>query len=181
MRAPDIALPLLPLPETRTVNDGSSRAPLRSPDAATLAAVREYMDARRLFAAAPPPPSLLDKLKKDRKPAFRDTLLSMIRDRGLVDSRVYEAAGIDRRHYSKIRKDPNWRPTKTTVVSFALALRLCLADADRLLRSAGYAFSDAQDFDLICSYFIEHRNWNANDVNDVLHAFRQPLVCGALS
>lgn len=163
------------------MNDAAPRAPRRPPDAETLAAVREYIDARRLFAATPPPPSLLEKLKNDRKPAFRDTLLSMIRDRGLVDSRVCEAAGVDRRHYSKIRNDPDWRPTKTTVVSFALALRLCLADADKLLRSAGYAFSEAQDFDLICSYFIEHRNWNANDVNDVLHAFRQPLVCGALS
>ena len=163
------------------MNDAAPRAPRRPPDAETLSAVREYIDARRLFAATPPPPSLLEKLKNDRKPAFRDTLLSMIRDRGLVDSRVCEAAGVDRRHYSKIRNDPDWRPTKTTVVSFALALRLCLADADKLLRSAGYAFSEAQDFDLICSYFIEHRNWNACDVNDVLHAFRQPLVCGALS
>ena len=150
-----------------------------TPDAATLAAVREYIDARRLLASAPPPPSLLEKLRAERRPAFRDTLLSMIRERGLVDSHVCEAAGVDRRHYSKIRNDPAWCPTKTTAVSFALALRLSLREADRLLRSAGYAFSEASDFDLICSYFIEHGNWNANDVNDVLYTFRQPLVCGA--
>lgn len=154
-------------------------APRKALPFAVRDAIRCYIEARRSEIRTPPP-ELLSAIERSRAPAFRDTLLSLIRSRGLVDSRVCEAAGIDRRHYSKIRNDPGWRPTKTTAVSFAFALRLDIDEAGRLLRSAGYALSDASDFDLVCSYFIEHRNWNPNDVNDALHAFKQPLVCGAL-
>ena len=104
----------------------------------------------------------------------------MIRERGLVDSRVYEAAGVDRRHYSKIRNKADYRPTKETAVSFAFALRLGIRETEKLLRSAGYAFSESSDFDLICSYFIEEGEWNPAEVNDALWAYGQPLVCGAV-
>ena len=142
-------------------------------------AIREYIQVRRMRAPEPPP-ELVARLDSERLPAFRDTLLAMIRARGLVDSRVYEAAGIDRRHYSKIRNRADYRPTKTTAVSFAFALRLGIREAERLLRSAGYAFSEASDFDLICSYFIEEGEWDPVEVNDALWAYGQPLVCGAV-
>jgi len=142
-------------------------------------AIREYIQARRL-AGREPPPELVARLDAERLPPFRDTLLAMIRERGLIDSRVYEAAGIDRRHYSKIRNRADYRPTKTTAVSFAFALRLGIREAERLLRSAGYAFSEASDFDLICSYFIEEGEWDPAEVNDALWAYGQPLVCGAV-
>ena len=61
-----------------------------------------------------------------------------------------------------------------------LALRLGIREAARLLRSAGYAFSEASDFDLICSYFIEEGEWDPAEVNDALWAYGQPLVCGAV-
>jgi hypothetical protein len=159
--------------------DSGSAAAGRRPLAPELRdAIREYMEQRRL-SAQEPPAALVSKLDSDRPPAFRDTLLAMIRERGLVDSRVYEAAGIDRRHYSKIRNRADYRPTKTTAVSFAFALRLGIREAERLLRSAGYAFSEASDFDLICSYFIEEGEWDPAEVNDALWAYGQPLVCGA--
>ena len=145
---------------------------------ARRAAIREYIQVRRL-AAGEPPPELVARLDSERLPAFRDTLLEMIRARGLVDSHVYEAAGIDRRHYSKIRNHADYRPTKTTAVSFAFALRLGIREAEKLLRSAGYAFSESSDFDLICSYFIEEGEWDPAEVNDALWAYGQPLVCGA--
>ena len=142
-------------------------------------AIREYLAVRRMNAAAPPP-DLVAKLDAERLPAFRGTLLAMIRERGLVDSRVYEAAGVDRRHYSKIRNHADYRPTKVTAVSFAFALRLGIHEAEKLLRSAGYAFSEASDFDLICSYFLEEGEWDPVEVNDALWSYGQPLVCGAV-
>ena len=141
-------------------------------------AIREYIAVRRMRAPEPPP-DLVARLDAERLPAFRDTLLAMIRERGLIDSRVYESAGVDRRHYSKIRNRADYRPTKVTAVSFAFALRLGIREAERLLRAAGYAFSEASDFDLICSYFIEEGEWDPAEVNDALWAYGQPLVCGA--
>ena len=145
---------------------------------ARITAIREYLQVRRMRAPAPPS-ALAARLDAERLPAFRATLLAMIRERGLIDSHVYEAAGIDRRHYSKIRNHADYRPTKTTAVSFAFALRLGIHEAEKLLRSAGYAFSEASDFDLICSYFIEEGEWDPVEVNDALWAYGQPLVCGA--
>ena len=143
------------------------------------AAIREYLQVRRMRAPAPPS-ALAARLDAERLPAFRDTLLAMIRERGLIDSHVYEAAGIDRRHYSKIRNREDYRPTKVTAVSFAFALRLGIHDARKLLLSAGYAFSESSDFDLICSYFIEEGEWDPVEVNDALWAYGQRLVCGAV-
>ena len=148
-------------------------------DPALKDALREYIDLRLVKPMAPPD-ELVSRLEANRPPAFRDKLLSMIRKRNLIDSHVCAAAGVDRRHYSKIRNNPDYHPTKQTVVSFAFALRLDLDETRSLLRSAGYAFSNASDFDLICSYFIEESVWNPNTVNDALYAYGQPLICGAL-
>ncbi len=128
-----------------------------------------------------PPAGLAERLGAGRPPTFRDTLLGLIRARGLVDSHLCAAAGIDRRHYSKIRNDPRYQPSKATALSFAFALHLDIAQAKALLRSAGYALTDASDFDLICSYFLERGEWNAAEVNDALYAYGQPLICGAES
>ena len=154
----------------------SARRPL-APE--VLLALREYMELRRI-SAQEPPAELVMKLKAERSPAFRDTLLAMIRSRGLIDSHVCSAAGVDRRHYSKIRNNPEYHPTKVTVVSFAFALKLGLSETAKLLRSAGYALSESSDFDLICSYFLETREWDSDTVNDALYAYGQPLICGAL-
>ncbi len=145
---------------------------------ARRSAIREYLQVRRM-SEPEPPSALAARLESERLPAFRDTLLAMIRERDLIDSHVYEAAGIDRRHYSKIRNRADYRPTKVTAVSFAFALRLGIHDARKLLRAAGYAFSESSDFDLICSYFIEEGEWDPAEVNDALWAYGQPLVCGA--
>ena len=155
-------------------------APARAPQPLAPAlreAIREYVDAHRVIVEDPPQ-ELVEKLDAARLPAFRDTLLSMIRARGLIDSHVCAAAGVDRRHYSKIRNNPDYHPTKATAVSFAFALRLNLRDASKLLRSAGYAFTASSDFDLICSYFLEERIWDSFTVNDALYAYGQPLICG---
>lgn len=168
-----------PFDATNRESMQSQWRPPRMPCPEQLEALREYMDIRRIRAEEPPPPELASRLGAERPPAFRDTLLAMIRSRGLIDSHVCAAAGIDRRHYSKIRNSPSYHPTKATALSFAFALRLGLRETTRLLRSAGYALSDSSDFDLICSYFLEQGEWDANVVNDALWAYGQPLLCGA--
>ena len=83
----------------------------------------------------------IDDLMNQMEETFSRRLLRMIDERGMTDSEVYTKACVDRRHFSKIRKDINYAPNKKTVLAFTIALELSLDDAKDLLRSAGYALS----------------------------------------
>ncbi|MEC1522474.1 hypothetical protein P9D43_10675 [Neobacillus niacini] len=51
-------------------------------------------------------------IKDKRQPAFNQTLFCFIDKKGISDSDVYRRAGIDRRHFSKIRSKPEYKPGK---------------------------------------------------------------------
>lgn len=118
----------------------------------------------------------LDELISHMDETFSQMLLRLIDERGLKDSAVYHKANIDRRLFSKIRKDVNYAPTKKTVLAFAIALELSLDETKDLLMKAGCAFSNSSKFDVILSFFIENRNYNVFEINEVLFAYGQPIL-----
>lgn len=61
----------------------------------------------------------------------------------------YTAAELSRSAYSKIMSFPDRHPSKDTVLAMAAALKMPLADAESLLRLAGYALSDSIPSDLV--------------------------------
>lgn len=74
-------------------------------------------------------------------------------------------AGLDRKLFSKIRSNPNYRPRKQTIIALALALELNINEADELLQAAGYSLSQSQTFDLVIEYCIKNQIYNIHDVN----------------
>ena len=55
---------------------------------------------------------------------FSEMLLRIIKESGEKNSAVYTRANIDRRHFSKIANNPEYKPSKQTVLAFAIALKL---------------------------------------------------------
>lgn len=107
---------------------------------------------------------------------FQQKLLQLIDERGLKDAEVYKRANLDRKHFSKIRCNTQYRPTKKTAVALAVALHLNMEETRDLLSRAELAFSPSSRFDLIVSYFIEHQDYNIYDINLVLFKYDQQLL-----
>ena len=134
-------------------------------------------------SAAPVPKACsLEELLGQVDAGFTETLLKLIDQSGKKDSEIYKKANISKQHFSKIRKNPDYKPTKQTAVALALALELDLEGTKDLIGRAGHALSNSSKFDLIIRYFIEHRNYNVVQINIALYEFEQsPLGFGEKS
>jgi hypothetical protein len=118
-----------------------------------------------------------DFIKVKRQPTFNQTLFRYIDKKGASDSDIYKRAGIDRRHFSKIRSNPEYKPGKNTVIALALALELTKKETDKLLGSAGYSLSDSDTFDLVIQFCLEKKIYNFYDINQALNYFSlNPLL-----
>ena len=126
--------------------------------------------------AAKPKPVSLKELLKQADAGFTETLLKLIDKTGKKDSEIYKKANLSKQHFSKIRNNPDYKPSKATAIALALALELDLEQTKDLIGRAGYALSNSSKFDLIIRYFIEQKNYNVVEINIALYEFDQSLL-----
>lgn len=122
---------------------------------------------------------LEDFIRNHRKPTFRQVLFGLIDQKGTSDSEIYRKAGIDRRHFSKIRSTPDYQVGKNTAIALALALELDEKEIGSLLGAAGYSLSDCDTFDLVIQFCIGKRIYDLHSVNQALDYFSLKPLAGA--
>jgi O-acetyl-ADP-ribose deacetylase (regulator of RNase III) len=108
--------------------------------------------------------------------SFSQTLLRLIDASGLSDAEVYKRANMDRKHFIKIRSNPNYAPSKGTLLALSIALGLDIQDAVLLLEQAGFAFNPAFKRDVIVRWFLERGKPNIHEVNAALFDYDQKLL-----
>ena len=124
-------------------------------------------------------PSLPEDLFDAMDESFSDMVFRIIRERRLDEVACYKKANIDRKLFSKIRSNSDYRPKKNTAMALAVGLELSLPEAEELLMKAGYAFSTNSKFDMIVHYFIENGIYDIFEINEALFGCDQATLGGS--
>ena len=122
-----------------------------------------------------PAASLEDVLRQHEK-TFSEYLLDLLKERNGKDSEVYKRAEVSKQLFSKILNNPDYQPTKSTVLQLALGLQLDLPQTQKLLEKAGYALTRSSKTDLVVKYYIERKIYNVTFINEALYDCGLPLL-----
>lgn len=107
---------------------------------------------------------------------FTEKLFSYIDEKKCSDVEVYKKANLSRKHFSKIRSNIYYQPSKQTAIALAISLELTLPETLELLKSAGYTLSKSKKFDVIIQHFIEKRIYSIFEINETLFDFGEQLL-----
>lgn len=119
-------------------------------------------------------PSLTDMLA-NLDDSFAVTLLKLIDIKGIKDVECYKRANVSRQTWYKILNERDYKPSKNTVLCFAIALKLSLDETKSLLNTVGFALSKSSKFDVIIEYFLINKIYDIFTINETLFEFDQ--VC----
>lgn len=115
------------------------------------------------------PPSLADFIR-DMDDTFAVRLLKLIDKKGMNEVECYKAANVSRQTWYKIMNEKDYRPSKNTVICFAISLHLTYDETQALLATAGFILSGSILFDKIIAYCIREGNYDIFAINAMLYS-----------
>ncbi len=108
---------------------------------------------------------ILDAVIKMAGKTFAEQLLALMEKKGKTPSEIYAKAGITKQHFSKIKNNTNYKPTKETALAFAVVLHLSIDETKDLIGRAGFTLSPSSKRDLIVEYFIKEKIYDMDELN----------------
>ena len=118
----------------------------------------------------------LREYMKQKERSFQEMLFDLIDESGMTDVECYKKANVDKRTFSKIKSNKNYKPSKQTAIAFAISLQLDMDETQELLATAGFTLSRSKSFDKIIRYFIHNGNYDIFEINEALFEFNEPLL-----
>ena len=107
---------------------------------------------------------------------FQEQLFHLIDVRQLNDVDVYKRAQIDRKLFSRIRCNRDYKPKKDTAIALIMALQLDIYESEELLKLAGLALSPGVRSDLIVRFCIMNAVYDINKVNGILDQYGENTI-----
>ena len=112
----------------------------------------------------------------DLDESFSDRLQRLLYEKDITAPQCYKRACLDRKLFSKICSNKNYRPSKNTVLSLAIALELDMTETRDFLEAAGYALSHSILSDVIIEFYISKGFYDIFGINEVLCQYDQALL-----
>ncbi|MBR5932334.1 MAG: NAD(P)H-dependent oxidoreductase [Lachnospiraceae bacterium] len=151
----------------------SSGAMLRETESAYAPMLQEARQARPAGVYGH---AVADSMAFELDESFSDYLFRKIDERGMKDSDCYKKANVSKQIFSNIKSNPEYIPSKTTILAFAIALQMDLEETKDLLERAGYALSHSSKLDVIVEFFIKNKKYDLFEINNTLFQYDQKLL-----
>jgi len=117
----------------------------------------------------------LEEYLEEESGTFGEYLQQLINKKGKKNSEVYAAANMTKQYFSKLLKG-KVAPSKTKILSLAIALQLNMDETVDFLQMSGYAFSPFSMTDKIFEYFIRNRMYDIYQIDIVLFDYGLPTL-----
>ena len=111
------------------------------------------------------------ELKNGLRKSFGSEVNKMVDQMFPKPSMFYNAVGMDKRTFHKIKTDYGYKPSKKTAYQCCIGLCLDVNAAEKLLKLAGYALSPSEPMDLIIRFCLEKHIWDIDTINFLLSSF----------
>lgn len=116
-----------------------------------------------------------DQIEEEDK-TFQEKFFEYLDKLDMKDSEFYKPLEIKKAHFSKIRGDRFYQPSRGTAMVLCLALKLDLAQAEDLLSRAGFVFNPTKRVDLVVKACIINHQYDVRAIEEYLESKDLPLL-----